>query len=59
MGDKANISLADIHDLILVYIKQGKNLESVEVISDIDNKVENELYLDESEIVDNVFIIRN
>lgn len=59
MDKQTNLTLQDLHDLILDYLVQGKDISDIEVIADINNKPEHTLYLDQSEIQDNIFIIRN
>lgn len=59
MDKQTNITLQDLHDIILDYLAQGKDISDIEVIADINNNPELTLYLDQSEIQDNVFIIRN
>lgn len=59
MDKQTNITLQDLHDLILDYLVQGKDISDIEVIADINNTPEHTLYLDQSEIQDNIFIIKN
>lgn len=59
MEKETNITLADIHEIILQYLKEGKDISDIEVIADINNEPNHTLYLDQSEIQDNTFIIRN
>ncbi|MGO1819150.1 MAG: hypothetical protein ACTH0S_05650 [Senegalia sp. (in: firmicutes)] len=57
--DNEPITLYEIHETILSYIEQGKNIKKVNVAIEINRKSADCLYIDQSEIQDELFILRN
>lgn len=56
---KINLNLYDIHEQILSYLAAGKDINQIDVVIEVDNQASDCLYIDQSEIQDDLLILRN
>ncbi|WP_210138520.1 hypothetical protein [Staphylococcus sp. GDB9P120P] len=56
---KINLNLYDIHEQILSYLAAGKDIKQIDVVIEVDNQATDCLYIDQSEIQDDLLILRN
>ncbi|EVJ48890.1 MULTISPECIES: hypothetical protein [Staphylococcus] len=56
---KMNLNLYDIHEQILSYLAAGKDIKQIDVVIEVNNQATDCLYIDQSEIQDNLLILRN
>ncbi|MDN0189123.1 hypothetical protein P6439_14090 [Staphylococcus arlettae] len=56
---KINLNLHDIHEQILSYLAAGKDIKQIDVVIEVNNQATDCLYIDQSEIQDNLLILRN
>ena len=56
---KMNLNLYDIQEQILSYLAAGKDIKQIDVVIEVNNQATDCLYIDQSEIQDNLLILRN
>ena len=56
---KINLNLYDIHEQILSYLAAGKDINQIDVVIEVDNQASDCFYIDQSEIQDDLLILRN
>ncbi|CUT97059.1 conserved hypothetical protein [Staphylococcus capitis] len=55
----SSINLADLVDKSMEYMSENKSPRDIEICVDVKNPTDSVLYIDESEIHDNILILKN
>nr|ADA61638.1 hypothetical protein SAP020A_063 [Staphylococcus sp. CDC3] len=55
----SSINLSDLVDKSMEYMSENKSPRDIEICVDVKNSTDSVLYIDESEIHDNILILKN